>query len=138
MEKMLVLIGRIFFSSIFIMAGYSHVMSNQLIGYAASAGVPAPGLMVPMAGLLAFFGGLSILLGYKAKWGAWFIVLFLVPVTLIMHSFWGATDTQVAMMQMTMFQKNLSMLGGALLIAHYGSGPYSLETYIASMGKRRS
>jgi putative oxidoreductase len=138
MEKMLILIGRIFFSMIFVMAGYSHVMSNQLIAYAASAGVPSPALMVPAAGLLAFFGGLSVLLGYKAKWGAWFIVLFLVPVTLVMHSFWGATDTQVAMMQMTMFQKNLSMLGGALLIAHYGSGPYSLDTYISSFGKRKS
>lgn len=138
MEKILVLIGRIFFSAIFVMAGYSHVMSNQLIAYAASAGVPSPALVVPAAGLLAFLGGLSILLGYKAKWGAWFIVLFLVPVTLVMHSFWGATDTHVAMMQMTMFQKNLSMLGGALLIAHYGSGPYSLDTYIASFGKRKS
>jgi putative oxidoreductase len=131
MGKILVLIGRIFFSTIFVLAGYSHVMSNQLITYASNAGVPSPGFLVPLAGLLAFFGGLSVLLGYKAKWGAWFIVLFLVPVTLVMHPFWGVTDSQMAMMQMTMFQKNLSMLGGALLIAYFGSGPYSLEDYLA-------
>ncbi len=136
MEKILLLIGRIFFSLIFILAGYSHVMSNQLISYAAAAGVPSPDLLVPLAGLLSFMGGLSVLLGYKAKWGAWFIVIFLVPVTLVMHRFWGATDSQTTLMQMTMFQKNLSMLGGALLIAHFGSGPYSLENYLSSLGKR--
>jgi putative oxidoreductase len=131
MEKLLLLMGRVFFSLIFVMAGYSHVVSGQLVNYAASAGVPAPGFMVPAAGLLAFFGGLSVMLGYKARYGAWMIVLFLVPVTLVMHSFWSVTDNQMAMMQMTMFQKNLSMLGGAFLIAHYGSGPYSLDTYLS-------
>jgi putative oxidoreductase len=44
-----------------------------------------------------------------------------------MHRFWGLTDPQATMMQMVMFEKNLSMLGGALLITHFGSGPYSVK-----------
>jgi len=31
-------------------------------------------------------------------------------------------------MQMVMFLKNLTMLGGALLISQFGSGPWSLDS----------
>ena len=72
-------------------------------------------------------GGLSILVGYKAKWGAWLIVLFLLPVSVMMHKFWGLPDPQAAMMQQIMFMKNMSMLGAALMIAHFGAGPLSLD-----------
>lgn len=137
MAKLLVLVGRIFYSAIFVMAGYNHVMNTDLTKYAADAGVPSASMMVPAAGLLAFFGGLSVMTGYKAKWGAWMIVAFLVPVTLVMHKFWGVSDTQVSMMQMAMFTKNLSMLGGALLIAYFGAGPYSLEKAINHIGDQR-
>jgi len=54
-------------------------------------------------------------------------VLFLVPVTLALHNFWAVEDPMMAAMQQAMFFKNLSMLGGALLIAHHGAGPVSLD-----------
>ena len=54
--------GRILFSAIFIMAGLMHFSQSE-IGYAAHAGVPMAGLLVPGSGLLALVGGLSILLG---------------------------------------------------------------------------
>jgi putative oxidoreductase len=72
-------------------------------------------------------GGLSILLGYRAKIGAWLIVLFLVSVTPAMHNSWAVHDPMMAQMQMIMFMKNLSMLGGTLLISHFGAGPFSLD-----------
>jgi putative oxidoreductase len=105
--------------------------SPQLIGYARQAGVPLAGLLVPLSGVLAGVGGLSILLGYRAKIGAWFIVLFLVPVTVTMHNFWAVTDPMMAQMQQAMFMKNLSILGGALLIAHFGAGPLSLDARLS-------
>jgi putative oxidoreductase len=77
--------------------------------------------------VIALAGGLSIVLGYHARIGGWLLVLFLVPVTLMMHKFWAATDPQMAQMQQAMFLKNVSMLGGALLIAHFGAGPLSLD-----------
>ena len=55
--------------------------SGQTIAYAASQGVPLPSILVPFSGLLALVGGLSILLGYRAKIGAWLIAVFLVGVT---------------------------------------------------------
>ena len=77
--------------------------------------------------MLALAGGLSILLGYRAKLGAWALVLFLVPVTVMMHKFWGVPDPMMAQIQMIMFMKNVSMVGGALLISQFGAGPFSLD-----------
>jgi putative oxidoreductase len=121
-----VLLGRLFFALIFLMSGPNH-FSKQTIAYAASQGVPLASIAVPLSGLLALAGGLSILLGYRAKVGAWLIVLFLVPVTFTMHKFWGITDPMTAQIQMIMFMKNVSMLGGALLISQFGAGPFSLD-----------
>jgi putative oxidoreductase len=120
------LVGRILFSAIFVMSGFLH-FSQQEIAYAAQAGVPMAGVLVRASGLLALAGGLSILLGYRAKIGAWLLVLFLVPVTLMMHNFWAVKDPMMAQIQMAMFLKNLTMLGGALLISQFGAGRWSLD-----------
>ena len=123
-----VFLGRLLFVLIFLMSGFTH-FSKQTIGFAASQGVPLAWFVVPTAGLLAFFGGLSILLGYRAKLGAWLIVIFLIGVT-PMHRFWGIADPMMQQMQMVMFMKNLTMLGGALLITQLSSGPWSLDNRI--------
>ena len=120
------LAGRILFAAIFILSGFFH-FSQQDIAYAAHAGVPMAGFLVPASGILALLGGLSILLGYRAKIGGWLIVLFLVPVTLVMHNFWAVKDPMTAQIQMAMFMKNVSMIGGALLISQFGAGPLSLD-----------
>jgi putative oxidoreductase len=121
-----VLLGRLLFTAIFLMAGANH-FNKQAIGYAASQGVPLASILVPLSGILAIAGGLSILLGYRAKIGAWLIALFLIPVTVMMHRFWAVSDPMMAQMQMIMFMKNVAMLGGALLISQFGAGPLSLD-----------
>jgi putative oxidoreductase len=125
--KAIVLIGRIFYSLIFVMSGIGH-FKHQAISYGASKGVFMPEILVPLAGILAIVSGLSVMLGYKAKWGAWGLVLFLVPVTLVMHNFWALSDPMDQMVQKIMFMKNISMLGAALLISYFGSGPISIES----------
>lgn len=122
-----VLLGRILFSLIFVKSSFGH-FSAGTIGYAAAQGVPLASIAVPVSGVMALLGGLSVAFGYKARFGASLLVLFLVPVTIVIHRFWGLPDAQAAMMQQIMFLKNLSMLGGALLITHFGSGPLSLDT----------
>jgi putative oxidoreductase len=123
--RYLALVGRALFVAIFLTT-FSH-FSRQTIDYAAQQGVPLAWLAVPLSGVIALAGALSILVGYKAKLGAWLLVLFLVPVTLTLHRFWGLTDPMAAMLQRVMFLKNLSILGGALLIAYFGAGPLSLD-----------
>jgi putative oxidoreductase len=124
--RYLVLAGRILFALIFITASPRH-FSHEGIHHAADWGVPFAGLAVPVSGVLAVAGGLSVAFGYKAKWGAWALVAFLVPVTLMMHAFWRLEDPVSAHVQQAMFAKNLSMLGAALLIAYFGSGPLSID-----------
>ena len=123
----LVVLGRFFFALIFLMSGPFH-FSKQEIAYAVTQGVPLAPILVPFSGVIAFAGGLSILLGYRAKLGAWLLVLFLVPVTLMMHNFWAVHDPMMAQFQMAMFMKNLGLLGGALLISQFGAGPFSLDS----------
>lgn len=121
-----VVLGRIFFSLIFILSSFRH-FSAATIEYAAQQGAPAPHFWVPVTGLLALVGGLSVLFGYRARFGAFLLIVFLIPVTLTMHRFWATPDATMAMIQQVMFMKNLSMLGGAFLIFHFGSGPGSLK-----------
>ena len=122
----MVLLGRILFSLIFVKSSFAH-FSAGAISYAAAQGVPLASIAVPVSGVLALLGGLSVAFGYKARFGAWLLVLFLVPVTIMMHRFWGLPEALEAMMQQIHFLKNLSLLGGALLIAHFGPGPLSLD-----------
>jgi putative oxidoreductase len=126
MRPALALFGRILFSIIFILSGFSH-FTEPVISYAASQGVPFANFLVPASGLLAIAGGLSIALGYYAKIGAWLLIAFLVPVTFKMHAFWTIADPMQAQLQQLMFLKNLSMLGGAFAFAYFGSGPYSIR-----------
>jgi len=121
-----VVLGRLFFALIFLIAAPNH-FTRQTIAFSASQGVPLASIAVPLSGVVAIAGGLSILLGYRAKLGAWLLVLFLIPVTLTLHKFWTVQDPMMAQIQMILFMKNVSMLGGALLISQFGAGPLSLD-----------
>ncbi|MGB8750782.1 MAG: DoxX family protein, partial [Candidatus Sulfotelmatobacter sp.] len=101
--------------------------SGKTIAFAASQGVPLASIAVPLSGIIALAGALSILLGYRARIGVWLIVLFLAVVTPALHNFWAVTDPMMHQMQFVMFLKNLSMMGGALFISQTGSGPWSLD-----------
>jgi putative oxidoreductase len=124
--RMLFPIARIMFSLIFITAAPRH-FSSEGIGHAISLGVPFAHLLVPLSGIMAIAGGLSVALGYKARWGGWVLVAFLVPVTWMMHAYWKQSDSAAFRVQQAMFAKNLSMLGAALLITQFGAGRISID-----------
>jgi putative oxidoreductase len=119
-------VGRVLFALIFITAAPRHFTSEG-IHHAADLRVPLAGLLVPAAGALALAGGLSIALGWKARWGAWTLVAFLIPVTCMMHAFWRQHDPAAFHVQQAMFVKNLSMLGAALLLTQFGAGAMSID-----------
>jgi putative oxidoreductase len=119
------LLGRLLLSVVFFASVPAHFGPVDL-GYAVAAGVPFANLVVPATGILALIGSISVLLGYRTKLGAWFLILFLAPVTLTMHNFWAANDTMKAL-QMGMFLRNVSIIGGLLLLSQYGPGSWSLD-----------
>ena len=118
------LAARILISTIFIMAAINKSM--DLVGteqYMAAYNIPAPGVLLVVSIIVEIFGALSILLGFKAKWGAIALFIFLIPTTLIFHT--EVTDQ----IQSIMLLKNLAIMGGLLMVANFGSGPYSLDEH---------
>jgi putative oxidoreductase len=112
------LIGRILFVLVFLFSGSTiHLLqAKQGIAYARMYGVPAPEVTVPLTGLMAVLGGLSVVLGIWGDLGALLLVAFLLPVAVYMHAFWKETDPQQKANQMAHFMKNISMVGGALAL----------------------
>ena len=122
----LVPVGRALYAAIFILASFAH-FSRATIESTAHQGVPFATVLVPASGLMALLGGLSILTGYRTRVGAALVILFLIPVTFTMHAFWAVHDPQMAALQRAMFFKNVSLAGAALLLLHFGAGPYSFD-----------
>jgi putative oxidoreductase len=127
--KYTVLAGRQLFSIIFILASGQH-FTPQGLAVAASHHVPWPHVLVPLAGVMALAGGLSVLMGFHTRAGAWLLVGFLVPVTLMMHNFWAIPDAAASQIEKAMFMRNVTMLGGALVISYFGAGPLSLDGFL--------
>ncbi|MGH3005837.1 MAG: DoxX family protein [Gaiellaceae bacterium] len=114
----LFLIGRIVFGLVFLFSGATvHLLqARQGIAYARMYRVPAPEVLVPLSGLMAVAGALSVMLGVWADLGALLLVAFLLPVAFFMHGFWRETDEQMKSNQMAHFMKNMAMVGGALVL----------------------
>ena len=116
MEYLFVL-GRIVYGAYFLKAGLNHFQSLAMLsGYAGMKGVPAPKAAVIGSGALIISGGLSVLLGCYTTIGLACIVLFLVPVSLMMHTFWSDTDPMTKLNNQINFEKNLAMAGAALML----------------------
>lgn len=124
--KYFLLAGRLLFSFIFISAGFNH-FTAQSIAIGTMYGLPLSNILVPLSGVVCIAGGVSVLVGYKAKIGAALLVAFLIPTTIIFHQFWKEADPMMKQMGMVMFMKNISMLGAAMMITYQGSGPLSLD-----------
>ncbi len=126
--NVVVLIGRILFSLNFIFASLGH-WSRESFDWATSLGVPMASILVPVGGIIAFLGGLSILLGYKARIGGWLIALYTLGVTVTMIGFVppDVPEHMGNMIQGWILMKNLALLGGALVITYFGSGPLSID-----------
>jgi len=68
-----------------------------------------------------FLGSLMLLLGITVRLGALFLMVVLIPATLLMHSFWTLTGPE-KMTQMALCARNAGLLGALLLLLAYGKG----------------
>jgi len=119
------LVGRVALGLIFLLSGFGKLTAwSGTAAYASSKGV-SQGLLV-ISTALELLGGISVVTGFKARWGALALLVFLVPVTLVFHNFWGVpADQQQA--QMVEFLKNVSIGGGLLIVLSRGAGAYSID-----------
>lgn len=124
------LIGRILIAAIFVTGGIAKLTDTAgTVGYMESAGVPYAYPLAILAGIVEIVGGLSLVFGVVARLGALLLVLYLIPVTLVMHAFWNLEGADYQM-QMVQFMKNLAIMGGLLTVFAFGASRYSIDKKI--------
>ena len=98
------------------MSGWSHFKNTEMMaGYAASKGVKNGKIAVLGSGVLLVLGGLGIVLGSAIPLAVLCIVIFLLPVSFMMHAYWKDTDAMQKMSNRINFMKNMALLGAALI-----------------------
>lgn len=121
-------LGRLLIAALFIPAGLTKIPGfENTATYMTAKGLPLVSLLLVATIVIEVGCGLLILVGWRAREAALLLFLFLVPVTLIFHGFWGIEDLTARAQEQRTFMKNLAIMGGVLMIAGLGSGPLSLQ-----------
>jgi putative oxidoreductase len=121
------LVGRVLLALIFIIAGYGKITGFEgTVGYMQAYNMPMTQVLAVIAIIIELGGGIMIALGWKARWAAAAIFIFVLVASFIFHAFWAVPADQ-AQLQNIMFMKNLAIMGGMLYIIVYGPGPFSVD-----------
>lgn len=119
--------GRILIAPLFLLSGFHKITGFSAVAATmAKAGMPFSEVLAIGAIVFELGGGLMVLLGWHARWGALLLVLFTIPATLLFHNFWAVDAAQYSG-QLNHFMKNLAILGGLVYVMVAGSGPLSLK-----------
>lgn len=141
-QKIVTALGRILIAAIFIISGVSklftwsgslqHLTSvlsdwHAYLGQSSlfSVAISLAPLLLCLAIAFELIGGCSVLIGYRPKWGAVLLILFLIPTTIIMHHFWFL-EGQARSEEQISFIKNCAILGGLMVL------------WASNMGRRRA
>jgi putative oxidoreductase len=92
-------------------------------------GVPATIVPASMwAGrTLEFVAGFALIFGIFPRVAALALLAFLIPATLVSHSFWLSAGTPAFMGQLINFSKNIAICGGLLFIGATSGQPSILK-----------
>lgn len=125
----LFLVGRLLIATIFILSGIEKIINfDATTAYMAKVVPQMP--MIPFflfaAAIVELIGGLSIVVGYRARWGALLLFLYLIPTTVLFHHFWDLEGMEAALQRIN-FLKNLAIQGGLLYIIAVGAGVCSCD-----------
>jgi putative oxidoreductase len=128
------LAGRILISVMFLISGFFKVGGYaQIVGYATALHLPMPGVAIAAAAAVELGCGLAVLAGFKTRFAAWLLFLYLIPVTYFFHNFW-AVQGQEQQVQMINLLKNVTIMGGLLVLSVNGAGAYSVDGKLAKKG----
>ena len=123
----LALVGRILLGLIFVQSGFQKLTGySGLAATLAGKGLPMPEVLAVLTVAIELGAGLLLVVGWKARWAAFVLFLFIIPVSLTFHNFWTMEGAPAAMNKIQ-FLKNVSIMGGMLLVAAFGPGRYSVD-----------
>ncbi|HYC46068.1 MAG TPA: DoxX family protein [Burkholderiales bacterium] len=135
-EDVLLLLGRVALGLIFVKSGLQKLMAlGPFAASLASRGIPSSGTWALIGATVEFVGGVLIVTGFRARAGSLLILLFTVVATLIAHRFWEFAEA-ARRTQESQFFKNLSIIGGCLLLFVTGGGRYSIDGLIRRRKQR--
>ncbi|MGN6572122.1 MAG: DoxX family protein [Pseudolabrys sp.] len=125
----IILVARVMIGLIFVVSGWP-----KLLNYgSAVAGIAKRGVPQPLAYLgppVEFIGGLAVMLGLFTEAAAVLMVLFTIIATLSSHRYWEFTDPAQYRAQNTNFWKNVTIMGGMLLLVVTAGGRFSVDALI--------
>ncbi len=123
----LLFIGRVFISQLFIIAGFSKLVAfGQTASMMSSAGIPFAELALIIAIIFELGGGILLLFGLYTRLSTLLLFVFVIVVTYWFHSYWdyeGAAQLQ----NMQHFMKNLAIVGGLVYTFVCGAGRISFD-----------
>jgi len=122
-----ILVGRILLALLFVYFGYMKLMNiGGTVNYFTKWEFPMPQVAAWLAVIFELVGGIMIIVGWKTRWAAWALALYVVIAAAVAHRFWTYEAAQV-FNQTSHFFKNISIIGGLLLLAGVGPGRYSVD-----------
>jgi putative oxidoreductase len=128
-QDFLLLVARVIAGWIFLQSGFGKVMDP--VTFAARLvprGVPEwLGLIAPF---VEFLGGVMLVLGIGARYGALMLIAFTIAATWISHRYWIFPEEQQRQ-QHGQFWKNVSMIGGLIALFVTGPGRFSLDGWLS-------
>lgn len=123
----LILLGRVLLMILFVIFGWSKLTSfSGTVGYMAMEGAPVPMLSAIIAVVIEVFAALALVIGFYTRPLALLLAVYTFGTALIAHHFWTMADGE-RMNNMIHFYKNLSIIGGLLLLCVTGPGRYSVD-----------
>ncbi len=122
MNSIAALAGRALIALIFLLSGIDKFVHYAgTLAYMKGAGLPYPEVLLVASGLVETFAAAAIVIGWKTRWAAAALVLWMIPVTLIFHNPASGQDA------MAHFMKNLAITGGLLVLWASGPGLLSIK-----------
>lgn len=130
------LAGRVLVSLIFLSSGVGKIGAwDETVAMMTAEGMVAVPAFLVLAIVCELGGSLSVLTGTLTRLGALVLLVFLIPATLVFHDFWvyeGAARAD----QMIHFSKNVTIMGGLLLLIGAGPGRYSVDSRLEPRMRR--
>jgi putative oxidoreductase len=122
-------VARLMIAAIFLASAVMNKIPNFNATSDAMAGKGVPQPKILLAGAIAFLllGSVSLIVGYRARLGAFLLLVFLAAATYYFHAFWKMEPGETQMSEQIQFMKNLALMGGMLFIVANGAGPWSLD-----------